>query len=93
MNPNNVISPKNKLKNLKVVYTTELFSIAVFTYEKVDRVGIRWNGEGDSLGFPHSRGKATWFILPKEVAIAYAEKHGDTELILKIKNTSSEKFI
>jgi len=93
MNPNNVISPRKKLANLQVILEREHFSLATFTYEGFQRVGIRWNGEENALGFPRSRGRATWFIIPKEVAIAYAEKQGDTELLLKIRNTSPEKFI
>jgi len=35
-------------------------------------VGIRWNGseDGPGIGNPQSRGNATWFILPEELAQA-----------------------
>ena len=37
------------------------------TWEKV--LAIRWNGEtGREIGNPQSRGHATWFIVPNEVA-------------------------
>lgn len=93
MTPENVISPRKKLSNLQVIIEKEHFSLATFAYEGLQRVGIRWNGAENELGYPHSHGYATWFIIPREIALAYAEKFGDTEVLLKIQNTSSEKFI
>ena len=44
-----------------------------------DRLAIRWNGTTDAkTGNPQSRGLATWFIVPKELA---ASLHAGIEAI------------
>ncbi len=46
------------------------YSVARFTWDGNDAVGIRWNGteEPNDIGTPQSRGIATWFILPGDIA-------------------------
>lgn len=65
MKPQNVIY--EGITDLVILKETELYSVACFKYDGRPRYGIRWNGEGESLGTPSSHGKATWFILPDEV--------------------------
>jgi hypothetical protein len=44
-----------------------------------ERIGIRWNGgdDGPGIGNPQSRGNATWFILPEELAEVILNKIDD----------------
>ncbi len=82
--PEDVISPKEKVKNLKVIVNNfeEDYSIALLEYSGVECVGVRWNTtneEKDNIGTPQSRGVPTWFILPKEIAKVYLEKYLENE--------------
>ena len=91
MNPENVIYPLKNIKDVKVLYTdeTDNFSIASVLWNDNNRIAIRWNGYGDNLGYPQSRGKATWFILPQKVALAFAMSIGNAEMEQVIKASTS----
>ena len=90
--PRNVTSPKSSVRNVNVLLDKGewLFSIASLEWMEngkfEPRIGIRWNGcdtpgvKGSSKGTPHSRGYPTWFILPKEIALAYAESIGNIKM-------------
>lgn len=95
MNPNNVISPKNKVKQICSVFNQEQegFALATLLYGESVRIGIRWNGEDAELGYPHSHGYATWFIIPKSVALSYAIKNDDKKMIEAFTNTIDEPYI
>jgi hypothetical protein len=76
VDPNTVQSPRGLVEDIHVVYDkgpTELsWSIAQLKWDKRPAVGIRWNGDVDKPGSgqPQSRGNATWFIVPDEIADA-----------------------
>ena len=91
MKPENVNRPLKNIKDVKVIYTdeTDNFSIASVLWNDNKRIAIRWNGSGDSLGYPQSRGKATWFILPQKVALAFATSVGNAEMTEVIKASTS----
>lgn len=91
MKPENAVCPRKSIKDLKVLYTdeTDNFSIASMLWNGNKRIAIRWNGSGDSLGYPQSRGKATWFILPQKVALAFALSIGNAEMEQVIKASTS----
>lgn len=73
IDPHTVLSPRNKISDLKVIIQEEAFSIATFIYGKTKKIGIRWNEtEQGNMGYPTSHGYPTWFVIPKEVALAYA---------------------
>lgn len=95
MKPENVISPIKKVKNVKVLYTDENdnFSIVSLLWCGNKRIAIRWDGSDDGLGFPQSRGKATWFILPQKVALAFALSIDNTEMAQVIRASSSTPLI
>jgi hypothetical protein len=72
--PEMVTSPKEKVKELKIVYDGDEggWSLALMLWEGKPTVGIRWNGgSGDKrfpvIGTPQSHGVPTWFLLPEEV--------------------------
>ena len=69
MNPKMVRSPKQLVKNLEVIYDggEDSWSLVNLEWDKKPSLGIRWNGNEDSIGTPQSRGIPTWFILPKEL--------------------------
>ena len=92
MRPENVIYPRKSIKDVKVLYTdeTDNFSIASVLWNGDKRIAIRWNGGEDSLGYPQSRGKATWFILPQKVALAFAMSIGNAEMEQVIKASASK---
>jgi hypothetical protein len=72
MRPEDVRSPKERVGDVRVLYTNkeEGWSIAEIqwradrTSEWRWRVGMRWNGSNDEIGNPQSRGQPTWFMLP-----------------------------
>jgi len=75
IDPTTVQSPKGLVKDLDVVYdkgpVEQSWSIATLKWAEKDAVGIRWNGDADKgTGTPQSRGHATWFIVPEEIAEA-----------------------
>ena len=76
MRPEDVTSPREKLSDLRIVYSSGQgpgsWAVAQFFWrnsseEKRQRVGIRWNGPEDAKGNPTSSGNATWFVLPENL--------------------------
>lgn len=72
VDPNTVDSPKAIWKLNEVLISTGQggWSIAKGIWDKEEVIGIRWNGsddDGAGPGNPHSRGYATWFIIPNEL--------------------------
>lgn len=76
IDPITVQSPKGSVSDIDVVYdkgpTQHSWSIARLTWKSNQAVGIRWNGDVSEtgIGTPQSRGNATWFIVPDEIADA-----------------------
>jgi hypothetical protein len=75
IDPQTVLSPQGKVRNLKVVYDSAPenggWSVATMVWEtNPNAVGLRWNGspEENGKGNPQSHGHATWFIVPDELA-------------------------
>ena len=77
VDPATVQSPKGRVASIDVLYdkgATEFsWSIAKLKWDGSDAVGIRWNGDQSNSGSPQSRGNATWFIVPAEIADAVVE--------------------
>ena len=77
IDPGTVQSPKGRVANIDVLYdkgpTEFSWSIARMKWDGSDAVGIRWNGDQSNGGSPQSRGNATWFIVPSEIADAVVE--------------------
>ncbi len=79
VDPNSVQSPKGLVRDIEVVFdkgpTSESWSIARLKWDQKQSVGIRWNGEvgKPGSGTPQSRGNATWFIVPDELAASVLE--------------------
>lgn len=70
--PNTVLSPKDRVQALEVVYDAgpveKSWSVARLLWENSPAVGIRWNGDKDNKkGTPQTRGNPTWFIVPPEL--------------------------
>lgn len=75
ISPDMVISPKNMVSRLEVVFDggENQWSVAKFRWDGEPVVGIRWNGGSNDkrfpgMGNPQSRGVPTWFILPEPLA-------------------------
>lgn len=77
--PNQVQSPKASVgkNSVKVIHnggewnkddSWSGWSVAELEWEGSPSVGCRWNGNGNNVGNPQSRGVPTWFILPDPVA-------------------------
>lgn len=70
--PQTVLSPRSRLRRIvEVLYDggADSWSAAVLDWDGERRLGVRWNGGEDSaVGNPQSRGQATWFIVPEELA-------------------------
>lgn len=100
MNPREVLWPKSRIGNgsLNVVYgdsENAVFSIAIMQWEGVPRVGLRWNNCGKKgKGYPVGAfGRPQWFIIPKEMALAYAKQLNNVTIIEKIKATSDDPLV
>lgn len=95
MRPEEVVYPRKNLKDVKVLYIDETddFSIASVLWKDDKRIAIRWNGSGSNLGYPQSRGRATWFILPQKVALAFALSIGNAEMAQIIKASASAPLV
>lgn len=71
IDPRMVLSPKGRVENLTVIFDggEHSYSVARMDWDKNPALGVRWNGgDKEGLGNPQSRGIATWFILPDEIA-------------------------
>jgi len=79
--PTTVWAPKASIRSVEVLYNRGQgeWSVARVTWEGRERIGIRWNGgdDGPGIGNPQSRGNATWFILPDELAEVILSKIDD----------------
>jgi hypothetical protein len=80
--PNKIYSPKDIIKNVKVIFDggEKSFSLAKLNWNGREVTGIRWNiglrewndqnkikEIKDCVGVPSSRGYSTWFVLPEEL--------------------------
>ena len=67
--PTQVNHPRFPVSDADIIYDDGEFSVAFSVWDDEDKaVGIRWNhsqgGEGSGIGFPNSRSRPCWFILP-----------------------------
>jgi hypothetical protein len=67
MNPQNA-NPKNFLVE-KIIYNQDGFSIAIGVWQddQTRRFAMRWNGDGDNIGYPSYAGNPMWFQLPDDI--------------------------
>jgi hypothetical protein len=83
VDPNSVVSPKNKVSHVKVLFdrgpVDYSWSVAKLTYGGNECIGIRWNGDSkeSKKGVPLANAHPVWFILPKEIASVIEEKVGE----------------
>jgi len=78
VNPETVVSPRNRIRSVDVLYDDGAgsWSVALLDYDGRERLGIRWNGENGAsgIGNPQSRARPTWFVLPDELAPVVREQ-------------------
>jgi hypothetical protein len=78
IDPRTVLSPKNRVGSVDILYDggPGHWSVARLEYDGEERVGMRWNGEEDAAGIgnPQSRGKPTWFVVPNELSTLVREE-------------------
>lgn len=71
-NPSEVVSPKGRWKCTEILINTgqDGWSAAKGEFDDRPVIVLRWNGNDadQSHGNPQSRGHATWFVLPSELA-------------------------
>lgn len=67
MLPENV-NTKNFIVN-SIIYNTDNFTIAHGKWKDDNHfsIGMRWNGEDNTLGFPQVFGNPQWFILDSDL--------------------------
>lgn len=74
LEPKAVKTPKARITgDIRVVVDKgeNSWSLCRLVWDGKESVGIRWNGSfngSNTYGNPQSRGNATWFVLPDEVA-------------------------
>lgn len=78
IDPQTVLSPKNLVRAVDILYNGGPgdWSVARLEYDGEERIGMRWNGreEKAGIGNPQSRGKPTWFVVPKELSALVREE-------------------
>jgi hypothetical protein len=76
VDPGTVVSPKNRVKSVDVLYNAGRWSAALLDYDGAERLGIRWNGskKRQGVGNPQSHGRPTWFVVPEELAAVVRER-------------------
>ena len=68
MEPEKVIHKKFKRK--ETLYNGNGFSVAYGIWEGNSHViAMRWNGEGEEVGYPNHAGNPVWFIIPDDLMI------------------------
>lgn len=92
INPQDVISPKHSVANVRVIYNGGEWdsadpkwtgwAVCELDWEAKPSVGLRWNGtDGEpGVGNPQSRGLPTWLIVPEplaDVVLARVVAHRD----------------
>jgi hypothetical protein len=87
VDPKTVLSPKVSVSELRVVFDGGVsetdkpwsgWSLATLLWDGAPAAACRWNGEGEWIGTPSSRGLPTWFILPgplAKLALGCVENH------------------
>jgi hypothetical protein len=72
MPPAMVRSPKDRVKDLEVLYDDgeNSWSMAKMKWDGEEAVGVRHNGNEKHVGSPQARGIPMWFILPEPIAEA-----------------------
>jgi hypothetical protein len=63
----------NRFPNPSIVYKSVDFAVAFGEYDKVQRLGMRWNGadEKDSVGYPHLGSYPVWFMFEDILALDF----------------------
>ncbi len=78
IDPVNVISPRNFVRSVDVIYSSGPggWAVALLEYDGRPSVAIRWNGseQEPGIGNPQSRGRPTWFVVPDELATAVRDR-------------------
>jgi hypothetical protein len=67
--PGDVKSPLNKVSDVTVIFDggDDELAVATMTYSGYPSVGLRWNGNSKKpLGYPSSRNKSVWVVIPNK---------------------------
>ena len=101
VNPETVLTPRNRVTSVEILYSSGQggWSLARLEFDDEDRLGIRWNGseQEPGIGNPQSRGRPTWFVVPKELADVIRdeiEEFGDSkhaELLSAYREMASDR--
>ena len=68
MRPENV--NHQKFKTEEILYNGKGFSVAYGIWEGGSPViAMRWDGEGEEVGYPKSFGHPVWFIIPDDLMV------------------------
>ena len=59
-----------KWSSITVLFDNGWYSIISGLYDGAESLGERWNGEGDDIGFPSTRGHAQWHVIPDFLLIS-----------------------
>ena len=80
-------------KKIAVLFDNGVYSVISGHNGDREAIGERWNGPGNGIGFPNSRGFPIWHLVPPFLEIpilrglleelARNPKHGDRDAILR----------
>jgi hypothetical protein len=93
MKPEEVISPVRNWKGIAILVNAGDYSFAVGFWDGRPVLSCRWNGDGDDIGNPQSRGKGTWFVLPSAIYDAVIDSLAAKKLISAEKKTRAKMFL
>lgn len=84
-----------KFETKEILYNGSGFSVAHGIWEERRHViAMRWNGEGEEVGYPNHAGNPVWFIIPDDLMVPILKsllekEEGKKEQIL---NTLKTKY-
>jgi hypothetical protein len=80
VNPRAVISPQDRLDQLRVIHIHPNWSLAIGLWDGDRALLTRWNGDAQRpLGNPVSHSYPTWFVVPAEFQNAASPQNGKTQ--------------
>jgi len=82
-----------KWSNVTVLFDDEKYSVISGNYDQQPNrsLGERWNGDGESQGFPNQGGNPIWHVVPKFLAISLL--HGILDELLRVHIDTNKEYV
>ncbi len=81
-----------KWSNITVLFDNDEYSVISGNYGQPYRsLGERWNGDGESKGFPNQGGNPIWHVVPEFLNISLL--HGILDELLRVPSDSNKEYV